>query len=452
MKNKKNIRDKKSDPSHRPWALKLLKDFCRAASSPSPQELPACKITLTKACNDVLAHRSPQMKRRGLHCLRSLLGETKEGRCILHFMPRFLRAEPDRLHRQKHVIQDDSIPKKIGAPWVRDFLLWVLNHDKARTWTTSKSAYQQLTLLHNMMKKMGLLDCDSLNAFWASVANWTDDDIRKHCMLFARNKVCGKTGCSRYVSVMNLIFFDIFGVLRTRITRGSIDRKRSILTLDDLDEMVSSSSEWSRNDDARASRRYFNHQEIRKLLSVSEISPKRWIVLCLALTTGLRRQGILNIKTSDVAKEIDGCHWMASEMGKTLTKGKKVHTFVIHALAACAIERWLNTPEAVGGRRLTPSPFLFPSAHTDNGQMSTSTLSNIFKNICTDAGLSGDHRAHLHAMRHTYAHCLVHEGNSLDNIRTALGHSDISTTRVYTAGGMCYGIKVPEAWKNTETQ
>lgn len=167
------------------------------------------------------------------------------------------------------------------------------------------------------------------------------------------------------------------------------------------------------------------HEIDRLLCAAAKHSPRANLALHLLFSTGLRRQGVLNIRVADVAD--DSNPWNALPIGSTLTKGRRRHEFILEPPVATCLEAWLNTTEEEGGRPLTPSPFLFPSGSNDSGQMSTTALSNLFKEVCRAAGFVTDPRAprfdrrtHLHATRHSYAHELMEAGNPITSVAAAL--------------------------------
>ena len=92
----------------------------------------------------------------------------------------------------------------------------------------------------------------------------------------------------------------------------------------------------------------------------------------------------------------------------------------------------------------------------DNGQMSTTTLSNIFKDICTRAGFAGDSRVHLHAMRHTCAHLLDDCGNTTKQIALILGHKSTKITEtVYLRDSFDRqqaNVIIPQDWQDREAK
>lgn len=61
-------------------------------------------------------------------------------------------------------------------------------------------------------------------------------------------------------------------------------------------------------------------------------------------------------------------------------------------------------------------------------KLSSHAISKNFKNYATEAGIDG---FHLHQLRHTYARIVAELSGSLIATQDALGHKNLSTTRVY---------------------
>ena len=155
------------------------------------------------------------------------------------------------------------------------------------------------------------------------------------------------------------------------------------------------------------------------------------LVVAMLQTTGLRRRGLVNVLISDIAsRDTDTRRWVAKDFSRTLTKGAKTHEFKMFPLGQRCVEAWLNTPTSQGGRPASPSPFLIPSARTDDGQMSVSVLTRIFKACCLRAGFGDGPRCHLHAMRHYHMQQLKVLGNDDTMIQAQAGHADVRTMKI----------------------
>lgn len=437
--------------SRKDWALKLMRSFCIAtADTEDPMALPVDAAALRRGLDAVLLSDSAQMRRKGIRFLRLMLQSVPELGPVLQAMPRHQRKEPEPLRRQRHLYEEDALPRRFDRPWIRDLLKLVLEHPKSNNWRTSKTAHQTLSLVHNFLRSVGLLDHDNLGDFLAHIQALALEDVENLCKQFT-DVLCSASSAKRYIHVFNLLFVDIWEKRPTRFRRSDAVRKRRCHTLREFDrEITSSSGQSLLSADRRRHVDHFSETEIQQLRLAARCSPRDQLVVDLLLVTGLRRMGLLNIRVDDVAECHEG-RWVANEEGVTLTKGRKHHEFVLDALGRAAIERWLNTPESQGGRPITPSAFLLPSCATDNGQLSTTALSGIFKSICNRAGFGHDRRAHLHSMRHTHAHALMDSGNDASHIAASLGHSSTATTTaVYMRDSIENRMKSlirPDSWK-----
>ncbi|MEP0521547.1 MAG: tyrosine recombinase [Hyphomicrobiales bacterium] len=75
------------------------------------------------------------------------------------------------------------------------------------------------------------------------------------------------------------------------------------------------------------------------------------------------------------------------------------------------------------------SPFLFP-ANSDTGYMNRQNFGRDLKELAKAAGLKNTVSPHI--LRHAFASHLLQNGADLRALQTLLGHSDISTTQIYT--------------------
>jgi len=76
------------------------------------------------------------------------------------------------------------------------------------------------------------------------------------------------------------------------------------------------------------------------------------------------------------------------------------------------------------------SPWLFPTR--DGGQLDTRYLRTMVKHYAVKAAVSEAERVSPHALRHTFATDLLRETKNIRLVQKALGHSDVSTTMIYT--------------------
>lgn len=432
-----SIADRFEGTTRTSWALNLLVKIClRASGGIDPKDLPRDTRTLREAFDEATSGMSHQVKKKAVFILRQMLAGDVSLAGLLHYFPRRANTTTDPVNRQKHVVEEDSIPAKLKPEWLREVFRRLLAHPKSRNWKTSASAKQNICMTHKFLRTTDLLDSADVETFEERIRGLEPSQIAKWCLDFT-DTLCTPRSAKGYFKICNHFFHAVYGVLPSPLTAST--RKRRVLTLQELDDHLSSNGSSHRTGGGN-NHTYLTVEETDRLIASSLSSSIRdSLIVTLLSTTGLRRRGLLNIQVTSVASRDEKGRWTSDTGGQTLEKGRKIRTFPLFPSVQEHLEKWLNTIPAEGGRPWGPSPYLFPSDRVDNGQMSTSTLMRIFVRLCTNAGIDKA-RAHPHILRHSCAHRLLEAGNTARQIAAYIGHSQSSTTEKFWQG-ICWDDK-----------
>ncbi|HUO92369.1 MAG TPA: site-specific tyrosine recombinase XerD [Rhizomicrobium sp.] len=113
-------------------------------------------------------------------------------------------------------------------------------------------------------------------------------------------------------------------------------------------------------------------------------------------------------------------------------KGDKERVAPLNGEARKAIEAYLDVRAGFlpRVRSAAAERYLFPSRGAE-GHITRRRCHQMLKELAVDAGVDPD-RLSPHVLRHAFATHLVEGGADLRSVQTMLGHSDISTTQIYT--------------------
>ena len=163
-------------------------------------------------------------------------------------------------------------------------------------------------------------------------------------------------------------------------------------------------------------------EEIDKLLNVNLVSAydyRNKAMLELMYATGLRVSELVNLDINSVNLE--------KKFVRCIGKGSKERIVPIGDVACNYLNIYLNEyRDKLTKNRLCESLFL-------NNHGNTITRQGFFKMLkeqCIKVGI--DKNISPHMLRHSFATHLLNNGADLRSIQMMLGHSNLSTTQIYT--------------------
>ena len=169
--------------------------------------------------------------------------------------------------------------------------------------------------------------------------------------------------------------------------------------------------------------KYLNNKQITELIASPDQTRPQGLrdhaMLEFLYATGLRVSELCRVRLSDLDRSMG--------IVRVVGKGNKHRLVPVGKAAIKAVEGYLTSgrPRLLKNR---PSPYLFV---TNRGSAMTrqafwKLLAGYGKRVGMFRGLTP------HVLRHTFATHLLEGGADLRSVQTMLGHSDISTTQIYT--------------------
>ena len=134
----------------------------------------------------------------------------------------------------------------------------------------------------------------------------------------------------------------------------------------------------------------------------------------LMANLGLRVSEVLNLRVNDI-------DWISGRLVVKGGKGNKDRVLWLNELDLEILGRWR-------GRRSVQAEILFTTLQGE--KLIDRYVRAMVKRLAKSAGIAKD--VHPHTLRHTFATDLYRETKNIRLTQKALGHSDLSTTMIYT--------------------
>ena len=163
-------------------------------------------------------------------------------------------------------------------------------------------------------------------------------------------------------------------------------------------------------------------EDVDKLLNIKlddDFSYRNKAMIELMYATGLRVSELVNLKINDID--------FSQDIIRIVGKGSKERIVPIGDYSKEYLEAYIYKHRANLLKKYQ-SEYIFLNNH--GKQMTRQGFFKIIKKIATDVGITSE--ISPHTLRHSFASHLLKYGADLRTIQELLGHSDISTTQVYT--------------------
>ena len=184
-----------------------------------------------------------------------------------------------------------------------------------------------------------------------------------------------------------------------------------VLSIADVDRMLRRAKELSEAADASAS------QRLRAL--------RLYCLLEVLYATGLRVSELVALPRSAAKRD--------ARMIVVRGKGNKERLVPLNDAARRAMADYLAATDATKAGKtgnVAASKWLFPS-FGESGHLTRQHFARDLKELAVASGLQA-RLVSPHVLRHAFASHLLHNGADLRIVQTLLGHTDISTTQIYT--------------------
>ena len=184
-----------------------------------------------------------------------------------------------------------------------------------------------------------------------------------------------------------------------------------VLSISDVDRMLTKAKELTQEAEASAL------QRLRAM--------RLYCLLEVLYATGLRVSELVSLPISASRRD--------ARMIVVRGKGDKERLVPLNDASRQAMADYLAAIEALKfgkSKNAVASKWLFPS-FGESGHLTRQHFARDLKELAGAAGLA-PRLVSPHVLRHAFASHLLHNGADLRIVQTLLGHTDISTTQIYT--------------------
>ncbi|HKL24477.1 MAG TPA: site-specific tyrosine recombinase/integron integrase [Candidatus Nanoarchaeia archaeon] len=160
-------------------------------------------------------------------------------------------------------------------------------------------------------------------------------------------------------------------------------------------------------------------EEVKKLLSIL-INKKSKLMVSMMYACGMRVSELINLK-------IDNLNFDEKIGHLKKAKGRKDRVFNIPDFLEKDLREQVENQKKLIEKGKNKEGYVFTGP---KGKLSARNLQKMVSKAAKRAGIQKE--VHCHTLRHSYATHLLEDGVDIRHIQIMLGHSDLSTTQIYT--------------------
>jgi len=232
-------------------------------------------------------------------------------------------------------------------------------------------------------------------------SNITYDDLRKYLVYLSKEKKYSNKSISRHISSLHSLYNYLIdeGVIENNPMNLINSPKKEFrlpvyLTSNELEDIINTPDR------------------------TKKVGKRDVLILEMFYSTGIRLSELVNIKISDID--------FINKKIKILGKGSKERYVLYGDRCKEYLEDYINNTRKYYLKEA--SNYLFLNQH--GKVLTTSGIEYIVKNVLKQSGTNI--KLTPHVLRHTFATHMLNEGADLMTVKELLGHSDLSTTGIYT--------------------
>lgn len=168
---------------------------------------------------------------------------------------------------------------------------------------------------------------------------------------------------------------------------------------------------------------FINEIDLEKLFSIPNIEEplgdRDELILRMFYATGIRLSELANMKVNDID--------FYNRRIRILGKGNKERYVLYGENCHKSLQRYLNN----GRLKLLKKPNDYLFLNNKGESLSSGGIEYIINKIVKKSNTTNNHIT-PHTFRHTFATSMLNEGSDLVTVKELLGHSNLSTTSIYT--------------------